>query len=67
MAEVILICGRICSGKSWYARQLQKKIPSVILSTDEVTWDLTDNAQGEGYVALAQRVNRYLRKKRWRL
>ena len=63
MGTVILICGKICSGKSWYARTLQNRKQAVILSTDEVTYDLTDNAQGEGYDAFARRVNLYLRKK----
>ena len=63
MPKVILICGKICSGKTWYARSLQAKHPAVILSTDEVTYDLTGNEQGEGYDAFAARVNRYLRKK----
>ena len=63
MAKVYLICGRICSGKTWYAEQLREKVHAVILSTDEVTYDLTDNAQGEGYPAFARRVNLYLRKK----
>lgn len=63
MGKVILICGKICSGKSWYARQLKEKENAVILSTDEVTHDLTDNAQGEGYDEFATRVNAYLMKK----
>ena len=63
MATVILICGKLCSGKSRYARALREKCSAVILSTDEVTWDLTDNAQGEGYPAFAARVNAYLLKK----
>lgn len=63
MSKVILICGKICSGKTWYARQLCQQENAVILSTDEVTYDLTDNAQGEGYSAFAKRVNGYLRKK----
>ena len=63
MAKVYLICGKICSGKTRYAGQLRETIPAVILSTDEVTYDLTDNAQGESYNAFARRVNGYLRKK----
>lgn len=63
MAEIIAVCGKICSGKTWYARRLAKERRAVILSTDEVTWDLFDNEQGEGYDALALRVNAYLRKK----
>lgn len=35
MGNVILICGRICSGKSYYARQLAEERGAVILSVDE--------------------------------
>jgi len=63
MAKVNLICGKICSGKSYYARALKEQVNGVIFSTDEVTCDLTDNAQGEGYDAFARRVNAYLMKK----
>ena len=35
----------------------------MILSTDEVTYDLTNNKQGEDYDEFARRVNLYLRKK----
>lgn len=40
MAKVILICGKICSGKSYYAEQLKKKENAVILSCDELSFDL---------------------------
>ncbi len=63
MAKVYLICGKICSGKTYYAEKLRRSFSAVILSTDEVTCDLTDNRQGEGYDAFAKRVNGYLRKK----
>ena len=63
MAKVILICGKICSGKTWYAKKLSDHNHAVILSTDEVTFDLIENEQGEFYDLFAQRVNLYLRKK----
>ena len=63
MSKVILICGKICSGKSFYANQLKRRESAVVLSTDEVTYDLTGNEQGEGYDAFAKRVNAYLMKK----
>lgn len=63
MAKVILICGKICSGKTYYARQLKEKYNAVILSTDEATFDLINNEQGEFYNIFAARVNLYLRKK----
>ena len=61
MPKVILICGKICSGKTWYAKKLQQQNPAVILSTDEATFHLIHNEQGEFYNAFAQRVNGYLR------
>lgn len=63
MSKIIAICGKICSGKSHYAKQIKEQENAVILSTDEVTYDLIDNEQGEFYDAFAQRVNKYLMKK----
>lgn len=63
MGKVYLICGKICSGKSYYAKSLKEKHNAVILSTDEATYDLIANEQGEFYNIFAQRVNGYLKKK----
>lgn len=63
MAKLICICGKIGSGKTYYANQLKEQENGIILSTDEVTYDLTNNEQGEGYDEFARRVNLYLRKK----
>lgn len=63
MAKIIAICGKICSGKSYYAKKLKEKENAVILSTDEATFDLINNEQGEFYNIFADRVNKYLRKK----
>ncbi|MGN0572308.1 MAG: AAA family ATPase [Acutalibacteraceae bacterium] len=63
MSKLIAICGKICSGKSYYANQLKEKENAVILSTDEATFDLIKNEQGDFYNIFAQRVNGYLRKK----
>lgn len=63
MPKVYLICGKICSGKTYYAKQLKEKYNAVILSTDEVTFDLINNEQGEFYNIFAARVNNYLKKK----
>ena len=63
MGKVYLICGKICSGKTYYAKALKEKYNAVILSTDEVTYDLINNEQGEFYNIFAQRVNNYLKKK----
>ncbi|WP_044916042.1 AAA family ATPase [Butyrivibrio sp. WCE2006] len=63
MGKVYLICGKICSGKSYYAKLLKEKYTAVILSTDEATYELINNEQGEFYNIFAQRVNNYLKKK----
>lgn len=63
MAKAFLIIGKICSGKSYYAKQLKEKYNAVILSTDEATFDLIENEQGEFYNSFAERVNKYLMKK----
>lgn len=63
MSKIYLICGKICSGKSYYAKSLKEKYNAVVLSTDEATYDLINNEQGEFYNILAARVNNYLRKK----
>lgn len=63
VSQVTLICGKICSGKSYYAKKIQSEKNAVILSTDEVTYDLIRNEQGDFYNVFAARVNLYLRKK----
>lgn len=63
MAKLICIYGKIGQGKTYYAKELKEQEHAVILSTDEVTYDLTNNEQGEGYDEFARRVNLYLRKK----
>ena len=40
MAKVFLICGKICSGKGFYTRQLKEKEHAVVLSCDEIENDL---------------------------
>lgn len=63
MAEVILMCGMICSGKSFYAKKLAEEKNAVILSTDEATKILINNEQGDFYLEFVDKVNLYLRKK----
>ena len=63
MAKLLCICGKVGCGKTYYANRLKEQEHAVILSTDEVTYDLTNNQQGEGYDEFARKVNLYLRKK----
>lgn len=43
MPKVILICGKIASGKSFYAIKIKNKEKVIILNTDELTFALFDN------------------------
>lgn len=61
--KIIAICGKICSGKTYYAKNIKEKENAVILSTDEVTYDLINNEQGEFYDQFCPKVNKYLMKK----
>lgn len=63
MGKVILICGKIASGKTYYANQIKEQKNAVILNTDELTYAMFDNEQGEKYMELAERANQYLMKK----
>lgn len=63
MPKIIAICGNICCSKSYYAKQIKEKENAVVLSTDEATYDLIDNEQGELYDVFAERINKYLMKK----
>ena len=63
MAKVYLICGKICSGKSYYSKKLQEEVNAVILSPDEATYDLINNEQGEFYNIFSERLNKYLTRK----
>ena len=49
MGKVILICGKICSGKSYYSKKMKEKLNAVIISPDEATYELINNEQGEFY------------------
>lgn len=63
MGKVVLICGRICSGKSRYAARLRDSCSGIILSADEATWYLCGNRQGQLYDLLCERTKLYLIKK----
>lgn len=61
--KLIAICGKIASGKSYYANQIKEKENAIILNTDELTYAMFDNEQGDKYTDLANRANEYLLKK----
>lgn len=60
MAKVILICGKICSGKSTYAKQLPAAGQPVILSVDEIMLAVFGLYAGEKHDEYAASVRHYL-------
>ncbi len=60
MAKVIMICGKICSGKSTYAGQLRIKYNAVVLSVDEIMLSLFDQNVGEKHDYYVERTEKYL-------
>lgn len=63
MGIVALICGKICYGKTTYAKALASEKNAVILSVDEATYDLLQNEQGEFFNVFVRRTQLYLMKK----
>lgn len=60
MAKVILICGKLCSGKSWYCRSLLEKSPALLLSVDEITERIFDKDLGEDHDRVSAKIQAYL-------
>lgn len=60
MAKVIMTCGKICSGKSTYARSLRDRDKAVILSVDEITLALLGQQAGDKLDEYVEKLERYL-------
>lgn len=58
--KAVLICGKICSGKSWYTEQLSKENNAAVLSCDELVFALFDGNLGEKHDEMTERVRSYL-------
>jgi predicted kinase len=63
MNKVILICGKICAGKSTYARKIANDINAVILSVDEITLALFGQYIGDKHDEMVEKTEKYLLKK----
>lgn len=59
MAKVYMTCGRICSGKSTYAKALSKEKKAVILSVDDITLALFGQQAGDKLDEYVERCERY--------
>lgn len=60
MAKVILICGKICSGKTTYAHHLRRMRRAALLSMDEVMLSLLGQHTGDMHDTYAARTEEYL-------
>ncbi len=61
MAQVHLICGKICSGKTTYAKKLCKENNAILLSVDEIMLSLFDQCCGpELHMEYDRRIKGYL-------
>lgn len=63
MAKVIMLCGKIASGKSVYAKALCDRDCIVLLSVDELILSVLGSELGERHDEIAERVQTYLFKK----
>ena len=60
MAKVVLICGKICSGKTEYAKSLLRLNHTVLLSVDEITLALFGTDTGEEHNSMVEKTQKYL-------
>lgn len=60
MAKVILMCGKICSGKSTYAEKLRRERSAAVLSADEIMLAIFGQDAGENHDFYVRAVKEYL-------
>lgn len=63
MNKAILLCGKICSGKSTYAERIRRQENAVVLSCDELMLAIFDPLLGDRHDVISERVQQYLYKK----
>lgn len=63
MSKVILVCGKICSGKTYYCNKLKEKNNAVLLSCDEILSDLFHHNEGDKHDEIVKDIKEYLHKK----
>ena len=63
MNKVIALCGKVGSGKTFYARQLMEKEAAVLFSNDELFYDLFPHSHPFRQQEQMEAVNSYLMKK----
>ncbi len=60
MPKVILICGKLCCGKSTYAKELCMRNKAVLLSIDEIMLSMFGQHCGDMHDTYAERTRNYL-------
>ncbi len=60
MSKVILICGKLCSGKTTLARRIRQEQGGLLLSTDEILTTVFHQDTGERHEAIVRDIKRYL-------
>lgn len=60
MVKVILVCGKICCGKSTYSKQLCAENKAVLLSVDEIMLALFGLYAGDKHDEYVDRTKKYL-------
>ena len=63
MARAIFTCGKICCGKTTYAKQICKKENAVLLSVDEMMLALFGQHAGEKHDEYVVKIKKYLLEK----
>ena len=59
--KVIALCGKIASGKTFYANQIKENENAIVFSIDELTFYMFDNRRGEDYTDLTKRAINYFK------
>ncbi len=59
-AKVILLCGKICSGKTMYLQGLRRERKAMVLSCDDLMLALLDEHLGERHDEISARAQNYL-------
>lgn len=60
MAKVILICGKLCCGKSTYAEKLRLENKAVVLSVDEIMLSIFGQHCGDKHDEYTEKIQKYL-------
>ncbi len=60
MSEIILLCGKVCCGKSFYANRLSRERNIVVLSVDELMLSLFPEHLGDRHCEVVRQSKEFL-------